>query len=73
MKAFIAHAALAALACGAPTRAGELLPPGAAPMNDNGGWSWFEGERAVVDPAAGKLLFSSVADGAGPGGAQRRR
>lgn len=30
-------------------------------FNDNGGWSWFEDERAIVDVAAGKILVSSVA------------
>src|SRR5690606_24273062 len=33
--------------------------------------SWFEDERIIVDPVAGKLLLSSVADGAGAGGASR--
>jgi hypothetical protein len=40
-------------------------------LNDNGAWSWFEDERAVVDPDAGTLLVSSVADAAGTGGATR--
>lgn len=46
----------------------------AAPLlmvNDNGGWSWFEDERAIVDLAAGKLLVGSIANGAGAGGAAR--
>jgi hypothetical protein len=40
-------------------------------FNDNGAWSWFEDERAIVDAAAGKLLVSSVANGSGTGGAAR--
>jgi hypothetical protein len=40
-------------------------------FNDNGAWSWFEDERAVVDQATGTLLVSSVADADGTGGADR--
>src|SRR4051795_2133850 len=43
-------------------------------INDNGGWSWFEDERAIVDTAvgaAGKIIISSAANGAGSGGAAR--
>ena len=40
-------------------------------FNDNGAWSWFEDERAIVDVAAGKILVSSVATNAGTGGAAR--
>jgi len=40
-------------------------------FNDNGAWSWFEDERAIVDAAAGKILVSSVANAAGTGGAAR--
>ncbi|MCC6491875.1 MAG: BNR-4 repeat-containing protein [Pirellulales bacterium] len=40
-------------------------------LNDNGSWCWFEGERAVVDAASGRILVSSVANAAGPGGATR--
>ena len=40
-------------------------------LNDNGAWSWFEDERAVVDPVARTLLVSSVADASGSGGAAR--
>jgi hypothetical protein len=34
-------------------------------VNDNGAWSWFEDERAVIDPANCTLLVSSVANGGG--------
>ncbi|MBK8977608.1 MAG: BNR-4 repeat-containing protein [Planctomycetes bacterium] len=40
-------------------------------FQDNGAWSWFEDERAVVDPVAGRILVGSCADGAGAGGAGR--
>jgi hypothetical protein len=40
-------------------------------LNDNGAWSWFEDERAIVDTVAGKIVVSSVADGSGTGGAAR--
>lgn len=40
-------------------------------LNDNGGWSWFEDERAIVDPVAGMILVSSVADSSGAGGGSR--
>ena len=37
-------------------------------LNDNGAWSWFEDERAVVDAEHGLVLVSSVADASGVGG-----
>jgi hypothetical protein len=40
-------------------------------FNDNGAWSWFEDERAIVDTSAGKILVSSVANASGSGGAAR--
>jgi hypothetical protein len=40
-------------------------------FNDNGAWSWFEDERAIVDTAAGKILVGSVANTSGSGGAAR--
>ncbi|MBV9949800.1 MAG: BNR-4 repeat-containing protein [Myxococcales bacterium] len=32
-------------------------------FNDNGGWSWYQDERALVDTAANKLIIGSVASG----------
>lgn len=40
-------------------------------FNNNGAWSWFEDERAIIDVAAGKLIVSSVANASGTGGAAR--
>lgn len=38
-------------------------------VNDNGGWCWFQGERAVVHNEW--LYVGSVANKAGPGGEKR--
>lgn len=46
--------------------AGKLIT-----FNTNGGWCWYQDERVVVDPAAGKLLISSIANGSSADGAQR--
>jgi hypothetical protein len=32
-------------------------------FNDNGGWHWFQDERAVIDPHANKLIVGSTASG----------
>src|SRR5688572_13422988 len=40
-------------------------------VNDNGAWSWFEDERAIVDPATGNVLVGTIADASGTGGAAR--
>lgn len=32
-------------------------------FNDNGGWFWFQDERALVDTKAGKFVIGSVANG----------
>lgn len=32
-------------------------------FNDNGGWCWYQDERAIVDAKAGKFVISSVASG----------
>jgi hypothetical protein len=37
-------------------------------FTENGAWSWFQDERAVVDPLRGKLLVGSVANRDGAGG-----
>jgi len=38
-------------------------------FNENGAWSWFEDERAIVTD--GKVLVSSIGDAAGTGGTAR--
>jgi BNR repeat-containing family member len=57
----------------ATTHATLPVASGAEPLliNDNGGWSWFEDERAVVDLDRCTLLVSSVASASGSGGEER--
>jgi hypothetical protein len=40
-------------------------------FNTNGGWSWYQDERVIVDATAGKMLMSSAADVSGTDGAAR--
>ena len=37
----------------------------------NGAWSWFEDERAIVDPLRGRIMISSVANASGVEGLAR--
>lgn len=53
------------------TQAADEIAARTVVFNDNGAWSWFQDERAIVDVAGGKILASSVANGAGAGGAAR--
>jgi hypothetical protein len=62
--------ALGAAGCTKPQRdvvAGELVT-----FNDNGAWSWFQDERALVDRERDLLLVASIPSGDGPGSAGRR-
>ncbi len=51
--------------CAATTNqvAGDLIQ-----FNDNGAWSWFSEERAIVDKTAGILLVGSITESYGAGG-----
>ena len=40
-------------------------------INNNGAWTWYSDERAVVDKTGGKILVSSDANAMGPGGSGR--
>ncbi len=40
-------------------------------LNDNGGWSWYQDERALHDPSNGRLLVISAANHLGYGGEPR--
>ena len=40
-------------------------------INNNGAWTWYSDERAIIDKAGGKLLVSSDANAQGPGGSGR--
>lgn len=61
-------AVAAALAVATMTRAGlaaDDVRGNLIQFNNNGGWSWFEDERAILDPVTNQLLVSSVATSAG--------
>ncbi len=51
-------------------RPGEAGAPTPLVLNDNGGWSWFQGERAIFT-RDGQLLVASVPDTTGRDGARR--
>jgi len=40
-------------------------------FNNNGAWTWYSDERAIVDVAGGKILVSSDANAQGPSGGSR--
>lgn len=40
-------------------------------FNDNGAWTWYSDERAIVDPTGGKLVVGVDANGSGLGGSPR--
>lgn len=40
-------------------------------INDNGAWSWFEDERAIVDPIGRQVVIGSIADASGTDGTAR--
>jgi hypothetical protein len=64
-------AAVLVLAAGGRAAGQPTVPPGLVTFNDNAAWSWFEGERVVVDRTTNTILVSSVAAAAGTGGAAR--
>jgi hypothetical protein len=69
MLAFVALASAPSLCRATDDVGGPLIT-----FNDNGAWSWFQDERAFVDMSAGatgKIIVSSIANGAGAGGASR--
>jgi len=65
--ATVVSAIAASLAAQEPGRPAAGAPPGASPLatplvlNDDGGWCWFQDERALV--VGGRLVFGSVAAG----------
>lgn len=64
--------ATVARAADAPSSASQERPrSNLIVFNDNGAWCWFQDERAIIDPVAGKMLIGSVADASGPGGVER--
>lgn len=54
---------------GSPVMPGMCKPPTGAPtgqvitFNDNGGWCWYQDERAVVDTKNNKMIIGSMASG----------
>ena len=55
----------------AESRAADEIAGTLIVLNDNGAWSWFEGERVVFDSLCNKIVVSSVANADGPEGASR--
>jgi len=49
----------------------DLVDGNLIQFNENGAWSWYQDERAVIDTAGGKLILGSVASGHGLGGRER--
>jgi hypothetical protein len=60
-----------AVAAGSGRFSGQPASSEPVVLNDNGAWSWFEDERAVIHSSTGTLLVSSVANAAGSGGMAR--
>lgn len=56
-----------------PVSAGpvDLVAGNLIQFNDNGNWTWYCDERAIVDPAGGKIIVGSDGNGSGVGGAVR--
>jgi hypothetical protein len=54
-----------------PSTAPDPATVPVVPVDDNGGWCWFQDERALVAPASGRLLIGSVASQAGADGDRR--
>lgn len=54
-----------------PPVARDLVSGNLIQFNDNGTWSWYMDERAVIDTAGGKLIAGSDASGSGVGGSPR--
>ena len=75
MLYFLLAAVIAVLpghaAAGKPEETADYIAGTLIVFNDNGAWSWFQDERAIVDPVAGTLLVGSVSNKAGDGGAAR--
>ncbi|WP_422115853.1 sugar phosphate isomerase/epimerase family protein [Brachybacterium sp. UNK5269] len=67
----LAQEASAALAAVREADIAAPSAPRAAVVNANGGWCWFQDERALVDPTSGRLLLGSVASTAGADGGRR--
>ena len=60
-KAGVALIAVLATYAAPAARAADQVNGNLILFNDNGAWCWYQDERAIVDPQAGKLLLNSVA------------
>jgi hypothetical protein len=49
----------------------DLVKGNLIQFNDNGGWCWYQDERAVIDVSTAKLLLGSDGSSAGVGGSPR--
>ncbi|MCP5537423.1 MAG: hypothetical protein H7A51_14470 [Akkermansiaceae bacterium] len=54
-----------------PISAADLVHGNLILLNDNGGWCWYQDERALVDRDSGDLVIASVANYLGYGGEPR--
>ncbi|HTY86189.1 MAG TPA: BNR-4 repeat-containing protein [Candidatus Acidoferrum sp.] len=54
-----------------PAQTRDLVNGNLIQFNDNGAWTWYSDERAIVDPTGGKLVVGSDASGSGLGGSPR--
>jgi hypothetical protein len=52
-------------------QARDLVGGNLIQFNDNGAWTWYSDERAIVDPTGGKLVVGVDANGSGLGGSPR--
>ena len=55
----------------APGQSQDLVNGNLIQFNDNGAWTWYSDERALIDPTGGKLVVGSDASGSGLGGSPR--
>ena len=60
--------ATVAVSLTADSRADDDVAGNLMLLNDNGAWSWYEDERAIVDPNTGNVLVGSIANASGSGG-----
>jgi hypothetical protein len=54
-----------------PAGASDVVNGTLIQFNDNGAWSWFQDERAIVDATGGKIIVGSNANASGADGAAR--